>query len=204
MQLDDVVGQINNALKETGLDKNTILIFTSDNGASPPAVKGMAAVGHASSGVLRGQKSDSWEGGHREPFIAKWPGRIPANTKTKAVINFTDLFATFAELMEVDPAKNYPCSALDSLSFLLVLSAPSQPHKRQAMMVHRGAVREGDWKLVSKSRVRKMEAVKLSQFELFNLAEDLSEKNDLSKTHPERTERLFEEFRKYAENRKLK
>ena len=204
MQLDDVVGQINNALKETGLDKNTILIFTSDNGPGPWAVKAMAATGHASAGVLRGKKSDSWEGGHRVPFIAKWSGRIAANTQTKAVINFTDLFATFAELLEVDPAESYPGSAADSHSFLSVLLDPSQTYRRQGMMFHRGAIRDGDWKLVSKQRVRKMEAVKLSQFELFHLAEDFSEKNDLSKTYPERTERLFEEFRKFAENRELK
>jgi len=202
MQLDDVVGQINNALKETGLDKNTLLIFTSDNGAGPPAVKVMAAVGHASSGVLRGQKSDSWEGGHRVPFIAKWPGKVPASSETAALINFTDLFATLTELIEV--ANAYPDSAKDSFSFLSVLSAPSQPYKRPGLMFNRGGVREGDWKLVSKSRVRKMEAVKLSQFELFNLAEDLSEQNDLSKKYPERTERLFKEYRQYAENRKLK
>ena len=204
MQLDDVVGQINNALKETGLDKNTLLIFTSDNGASPPAVKGMAAVGHDSSGGLRGQKADSWEGGHRMPFIVKWPGRVAENIQTKAVINLTDLFATFAELLEVDLAKSYPDSAPDSHSFLSVLLDPSQTYKRLGMMVNRGAIRDGDWKLVSKSRVRKMEAVKLAQFELFNLADDLSEKNDLSKTHPERTERLFEEFRNHAESRNLK
>jgi arylsulfatase A-like enzyme len=204
MQLDDVVGQINNALKETGLDKNTLLIFTSDNGAGPPAVKGMAAVGHASSGVLRGQKADSWEGGHRVPFIAKWPARVAANKQTKAVINSTDLFATFAELLEVDPAKSYPDSATDSHSFLPVLLDPAQPYRRPGLIFNRGGVREGDWKLVSKSRVRKMEAVKLSQFELFNLAEDLSEQNDLSKKYPERTERLFKEYRQYAENRKLK
>jgi len=204
MQLDDVVGQINNALKETGLDKDTILIFASDNGPGPWAVKAMAATGHASAGVLRGKKSDSWEGGHRVPFIAKWPGRIAANTQTKAVINFTDLFATLAELLEVYPAESTPGSAADSHSVLSVLLDSSQTYRRQGMMLHRGAIRHGDWKLVSKQRVRNMEAVKLSQFELFHLAEDLSEKNDLSKTYPGRTECLFEAFKKFAENRELK
>ncbi|MDH4203443.1 MAG: sulfatase-like hydrolase/transferase [Phycisphaerae bacterium] len=204
MQLDDEVGQINNALKETGLDKNTILIFASDNGPSPPAVREMSNFGHASAGVLRGMKAQSWEGGHRIPFIVKWPGRIAANTKTAAVINFTDLFATLAELMEVDMAKDYPGGAKDSYSFLSVLSDPPQTHKRQAMMFHRGAVRDGDWKLVSKQGTREIETLKLSQFELFNLAKDLSEKNDLSKTDLERTEHLFEGFKRYIENRKLK
>jgi arylsulfatase A-like enzyme len=204
MQLDDVVGQINNALKETGLDKNTLLIFTSDNGAGPPAVKVMAAVGHASSGVLRGQKAESYEGGHRVPFVAKWPARVAANKKTQAVINSTDLFATFAELLEVDPAKSYPNSATDSHSFLPVLLDPSQPYKRPGLMVNRGGIRDGDWKLVSKSRVRKMESVKSKQFGLYNLADDLSERNDVSNKHPERAGDLFSAFKKYADNRELK
>jgi len=194
------VGQINNALQETGLDKNTLLIFTSDNGPGPWAVKAMAPKGHASSATLRGRKADYWEGGHRIPFITKWPGRVTANKKTAAVINFTDLFATVAELLEVE----LPNSAADSHSFLPVLLDSSRSYKRPGMMVGPGYVRDGEWKLVSKPRVRKMDAVKLSQFGLYNLAEDLSEKNDVSKEHPERTERLFKQYRKYAENRNLK
>jgi len=204
MQLDDVVGQLNSALKETGLDKDTLLIFTSDNGAGPKAVKIMARNGHASSATLRGQKADSWEGGHRIPFIAKWPGRIVANERTGAVINFTDLFATLAELLDVDAAEAYPGSATDSHSFLSALLDPSHSYKRPGLMFNRGSVRDGDWKLVSKKRVRDMAAAKPTQFELFNLADDLSEKNDLSNAHPERAARLFAAYKKYAEERELK
>ncbi|MEO1857798.1 MAG: arylsulfatase [Rubritalea sp.] len=204
MQLDDVVGQINKALKQTGLDKNTLLIFTTDNGTGPKAVKVMARRGHASSATLRGAKADSWEGGHRIPFIAKWPGRIVRNQTTTAVINFTDIFATFAELLQVDPEKSYPGSAADSHSFLPVLWSSSLNYKRPGMMFGRGFVRDGDWKLVSKSRVRRMDVVKQSQFELFQLSEDLSEMHDLSKSNPERAQRLFQAFSKYAESRELK
>ena len=204
MQLDDVVGQINQALKETGLDKNTLLIFTSDNGPGPWAVKSMAAAGHDSVATLRGQKSDCWEGGDRVPFIAKWPGRITANEQTKAVINFTDVFATFAELLEVDAATHYPHSAADSHSFLSVLLEPTQAYLRPGLMFNREGVRDGDWKLVSKSRVRKMEVAKASQFELFNLRNDLSEQHDVAQKHPERVERLFAAYRDYAANRELK
>jgi len=204
MQLDAVVGQINAALKETGLDQNTLLIFTSDNGPGPLAVKAMKHVGHASAGVLRGQKSYSWEGGHRIPLIAKWPGRIAANEQTTAVINFTDVFATFAELLEVDAATHYPHSAADSHSFLSVLLDPSQAYQRPGLMFNREGARDGDWKLVSKSRVRKMEVAKASQFELFNLRNDLSEQNDVAQKHPERVERLFKAYRDYAANRELK
>jgi arylsulfatase A-like enzyme len=204
MQLDDVVGQINAVLKETGLDQNTLLIFTTDNGTGPKAVQVMAKCGHASSANLRGAKAASWEGGHRIPFIAKWPGRITGNEQTNAVINFTDVFATFAELLEVDAATHYPHSATDSHSFLSVLLEPSQAYQRPGLMFNRGGVREGDWKLVSKSRVRKMGNVKPSQFELFNLVEDISEKNDVSKANPERAERLFNAYLDYAESRELK
>lgn len=204
MQLDDVVGKINQALKETGLDENTLLIFTSDNGPGPWAVQAMAATGHASAGGLRGKKSDSWEGGHRVPFIAKWPGRVAPNTHTTAVINFTDLFATLAEVLQVDPAKNTPGSSADSHSFLPILLDPSQSYRRQGMMVHRGAIRQHDWKLVSKQRVRNMEAVKGSQFELFDLAKDPSEQHDLSQTHPEKAKQLFSAFKRFANSRDLK
>jgi arylsulfatase A-like enzyme len=204
MQLDDVVGQINTALKETGLDQNTLLIFTSDNGTGPKAVKVMANYEHACSAMLRGAKADSWEGGQRVPFVVKWPGRIAANQHSSAVINFTDIFATFADLLQVDPAACYAGSAADSHSFLPVLFEPSKRYQRPGMMFNRGGVREGDWKLVSKSRVRKMDSVKRSQFELFHLAEDLSETKDLTAVNPERAERLFCAYTEYAERRELK
>ena len=204
MQLDDVVGQINQTLKDTGLDQNTLLIFTSDNGTGPPAVKVMAHQGHASSALLRGAKADCWEGGHRVPFIAKWPARIEANQQASAVINFTDLFATVAELLAVDAVQHYPQSGADSHSFLPVLFDPAATYQRPGRMFSRGAVREGDWKLVSKSRRRQMQAVKRSQFELFDLAADRSERNDLSQANPERTERLFQAYQDYAQRRDLK
>jgi arylsulfatase A-like enzyme len=204
MQLDDVVGQINNALKKTGLDKNTILIFTSDNGPGPRAVQEMSDVKHASAGVLRGKKSDCWEGGHRVPFIVKWPGRIPPSSVSDATVNFTDIFATLAELMGVDMAKAYPGNAKDSYSFMPVLLDPSKKHDRPAMINGRHAIRDGEWKLVADKRREDAAAVDQSQFELFNLADDIAEQNDISQLHTEKVKRLFKEYRKFAESRKLK
>jgi arylsulfatase A-like enzyme len=204
MQLDDVVGQINNALKETGLDQNTILIFTSDNGPGPAAVRNMDAQGHSSSGVLRGKKSDCWEGGHRVPFIVKWPGNIPASSASDATINFTDIFATLAELMEIDRAKAYPGNAKDSYSFMPVLLDPSKEHRRPAMINGSHAIRDGNWKLVADRRREDAATVSQSQFELFNLAGDIGEQNDVSQRHPERAKRLFKEYRRFAESRELK
>jgi arylsulfatase A-like enzyme len=204
MQLDDVVGQINSALKETGLDQNTLFIFTSDNGTGPSAFKLMEKAGHASSGPLRGAKADSWEGGHRVPFIVKWPEQIAPNQQTSALINFTDLFATFADLLDVDTANEYAMSATDSHSFLPVLWSPSDGYQRPGYMYDRWGVREGPWKLVAKSRVRQLDKVKRTQFELFNLESDLSERNNVSEQNPERFERLFNAYHAYIRSRELK
>jgi arylsulfatase A len=204
MQLDDVVGQINNALKQTGLDKNTILIFSSDNGPSPPAVKEMGQFDHNSAWVLKGQKASAYEGGHRIPLIVKWPGKVPANSISKTTLNHTDFFATFSELLDVDVHKDYSPSPVDSHSFLPAMLEPSKRFPRPLMVNARHTIRKDDWKLVSLKRNSDPTTLKESDFKLFDLAEDLSEKNDISKNYLERTECLFEEFGKFAENRELK
>ena len=201
MQLDHEVGQITGALKATGLDRNTLFIFTSDNGPGPDAVRIMDAVDHSSAGPLRGQKSESWEGGHRVPFIAKWPGRISAGGVTSATINFTDLFATLAQMLDVDLGNNQP---EDSFSFFPVLLDASTRHRRPATIHGRHAIRDGDWKLVSNARREDATKVKLSSFGLYNLAEDISEQNDLAQDNPEMAKRLFGKFQRFIRNRKLK
>ena len=205
MQLDDVVGQINKALQETGLAPNTLLIFTSDNGPGPGAWRQMGEQGHASSGILRGHKANCWEGGHRVPFIAKWPGRIPAASQTSAIINFTDLFATLSELVSNSPARvSSETIPLDSISFLNILFNPSTKHSRPSM-VHRGhAIREGNWKLARNARQTDAAEVTQEKFELYNLAKDPGEKENVANEHPQITGRLFSQFSTFAENRKLK
>ena len=97
------------------LDQNTLLFFTSDNGVGPVAHKMMKHKGH----VLRkipGMKAFRYEGGHRVPFIAKWPGKLAAGTTSESTINFTDFFATFADLLKVNLEERLP-SAVDSTVF---------------------------------------------------------------------------------------
>ena len=101
MQIDDEMGKINQALKGAGLAENTLVIFTSDNGTGPGAHYLMAKLGHQSSEKLRGFKASTYEGGHRVPFIVKWPGRINPATQSSSLINGTDFFATFAELLRL-------------------------------------------------------------------------------------------------------
>ncbi len=200
MQLDDVVGQINRALKETGLDQNTMVIFTSDNGPGPPSVKSMAAGGHASAGGLRGSKADAWEGGHRVPLIVKWPAETRPDQTTSATVNLTDIFATLTEMLEAD----LPEGAVDSHSFLSVLRDPKEPHSRPAMVQGRHSVRLGDWKMVAPVRNKDAANVKPSDFQLFKLDEDLAEQNDLSKNHPEKVKQLHRVFTDFVKQRKLK
>jgi arylsulfatase A len=214
MQLDDVVGQVNRALRETGLDKNTLLIFTSDNGPGPDAWKRMGDLGHASSGVLRGHKANCWEGGHRIPFIAKWPDRIPASSKTSATVNFTDMFATLSDLVETQSGNSKrqrgtgnvlsEIVPADSVSFLPVLFDPSAKHDRPFMIHRSHAIREGDWKLEYYSRREDAAKVEQSKFELYNLAEDIGEQNDVADDYPETVTRLFTDFKEFANSRKLK
>ena len=149
-EVDDSIGQILATLAKFGLEENTIVIFSSDNGPVwYPADS--ERLGHDSSGGLRGMKGDSWEAGHRVPFIVRWPGRTPAGTSCSQPINFTDFFATAAELVEAPlPA----AAAEDSFSFLPALRGQPLP-LRPAMvtMSYRDvlllSVRQGDWKLIN-------------------------------------------------------
>ena len=204
MQLDDIVGKINQALKDTGLDQNTLLIFTSDNGPGPHATRLMAAQDHHCAGPLRGSKASIYEGGHRVPFIAKWPGKVNPGTTSQATINFTDFFATFAELTDARMT-NY-ASATDSHSFLPVLLGTSKDHPRPAMINGNYSIRQGSWKLSSKGNKKSADITRISadQFELHNLADDLAEQHDLSDKEPEKAQQLLKELNAFIQQRSLK
>jgi arylsulfatase A len=97
MMVDAEIGRILAALDKSGLAGDTLVIFTSDNGPTWYEAD-VERLGHASAGGWRGMKSDAWEGGHRMPFIVRWPGRVKAGTVSEQTICFTDLLATFAEI----------------------------------------------------------------------------------------------------------
>ena len=205
MQLDDIVGQINQALKDTGLDQNTLLIFTSDNGPGPHATRLMAKKDHRCAGPLRGSKASIYEGGHRVPFIAKWPDKVSAGTQTNTVINFTDFFATLATLFKADLANTYP-SAKDSHSFLPALLGAPDDHLRPAMINGSFSIRQGDWKISSKGNLKHADSskVRASQFELHKLTDDLAEQHDLSEDQPERANQLLDQLQTFIKQRSLK
>lgn len=149
-QTDDVVGKIMNALETSGVANDTLVIFTSDNGAAPYVVVALEQrFGHFSSGSLRGYKADIWEGGHRVPFFARWPGVVPAGATSHETICHVDFLATFASLVGEKLPKNAGEDSYD-LTPALRGEKRAQPI-REAMVLHslRGVfgIRQGDWML---------------------------------------------------------
>ncbi len=198
VQLDHWLGRVMAAIKESGLEKNTLLIFASDNGASKRNLA--KCPGHDGNGLLSGFKAMPLEGGHRVPMIVRWPEHVPASTTSSALINHTDFFATFAELLSVD-LSSYPASAKDSHSFLAALNNPTAAHNRPPMPVV-GSYRKANWKLIVNNY--RLPSERVDAVALYDLSQDLSEKSNLTKTHPEKAAVLLAEYKQYLANRKLK
>jgi arylsulfatase A-like enzyme len=212
MQFDEVVGQIMTALDRAGMAENTLVIFTSDNGPGPDAVRQMQAVDHAAAGGWRGKKAESWEGGHRVPFVVRWPGKVSAGEVTNATINFTDIFPTLVELTGGDPAKFLPLLqhdagqseqrlSADGISFLSVLRAPASAWQRPPMVHGQHGVRDGQWKLVSPARGTDAADVPDKSFGLYNLKKDPAEREDQTADFPEEAARLRAYYRQFAKQR---
>jgi arylsulfatase A len=211
MQTDDAVGQVVTALEKAGLERNTLVIVTSDNGCSPAAgVEQLEKLGHYPSGPLRGYKADIWEGGHRVPFIVRWPERVPAGSRSNQLVCLNDLLATCAELL----GENLPDDAgEDSFSFLPALLQrqpdPARP-VREAVVLHsihgRFAIRQGKWVLAlcpgsgGWSRPRDEEAAKkgLPPVQLYDLEADIGQQHNLADKHPQVVTQLRSLLEKYV------
>jgi arylsulfatase A-like enzyme len=126
MQVDQVVGDVVAAIDRAGLRNNTLILFSSDNGAYwVPEEEEQYQ--HEANGVLRGGKNDAWEGGHRMPFIARWPGHVPANRTSDVLMCFTDLLSTFATLGGEPLPKGHP--SIDSYdASRVLLGAPTETY----------------------------------------------------------------------------
>lgn len=147
-QVDDAVGQIMQTLDDLGVAENTLIIFTSDNGPFwTPAL--IEQYGHRSASIYRGMKADAWEGGHRIPFVARWPKEIPAGTETNALLSLVDVMATCASLVG-EPVK--PNEGEDSFDQLPVLKGGKGGRESLVMQSSQGhfAVRKGPWKYIPK------------------------------------------------------
>ena len=195
-QVDDTIRRILDALGETGVADNTIVVFAADNGGRwlPEDIEEW---GHRSNMTWRGQKADIYEGGHRVPLIVSWPGRIEPNTKSRFITTLTDFYATLADVIGVDPGTE---EGEDSESILPALLGEDQ-RPRTPVIHHssRGmfAIREGDWKLVDglgsggftkPAVVEPVEGGPTGQ--LYNLVEDPSETANLYLERPDVVERL--------------
>ena len=209
VQVDADIGRILSALDTHGLASNTIVIVTSDNGFAPAAnVPDLSPFRHDPSAGLRGVKSDLFEGGHRMPFIVRWPGVAPAGTRCSETIGQFDLLATCAELLGVKLPDD---AGEDSVSFLpLLRGKPAAASRREAIVHHSAngsfAIRQGKWKLLlcpgsggwsypstspspwTRPVADNMEG--LPPYQLYNLAADPSEKTNLASEHPEIVQRL--------------
>jgi arylsulfatase A len=209
MQTDAAVGELLATLNRTGLATNTLVIFTSDNGCSPAAGLGaLQSKGHHPSGPWRGAKADIWEGGHRVPFIVRWPGRVKAGTTSDETICLSDLLATSAALVGAKLPDN---AGEDSVSFLPALLGEKRTRPLREATVHhsidgRFAIRQGDWKLAlcsgsggwSAPRDQATTAKNFPSVQLYNLAADPGETNNLHATHPEVVARLTGLLEKYV------
>ena len=150
MQTDDVVGNVVKCLDKNQLSENTLVIFASDNGCSRVVKIGqLRKKGHDVSAGYRGSKADIWEGGHRVPFIARWPGVIESNSQSDQLICLADTFATFADCLKISVPAN---SCEDSVSFKSALLGQTIETSRKGIINHsisgHFAFRTKRWKLI--------------------------------------------------------
>ncbi len=189
METDDAIGQIMRTTEESGIAKDTIIIVTSDNGCSPSAdYPKLATFGHNPSAVYRGHKADIYDGGHRVPFIVRWPAKVKGGQTSTQLVCLTDFMATAAEITGV---KLPDTAAEDSFSFLPALLGESSKAARQSVIHHSingsFALREGDWKLElsagsggwSEPRPGSRAERGLPDTQLYNLKDDIAEKTNL-------------------------
>jgi len=206
MQTDATVDRILDAIDRSGQADNTLVIFTSDNGpevtgeVKPGVYDRVKQYGHSSAGELRGAKRDLWEGGHRVPFIARWPGKIKAGTTSETTISHVDLFATAAAIIGRPVA---PDAAPDSFNILPALLGESPAQAVRPATIHHGlngslAIRQGGWVFIdapsgdgNREPAWRKEEWKIQphseEAELFNL-----------ETDPHQTHNLFAENRDKA------
>lgn len=174
-ELDVQVGKLLEKLEEEGLAENTIFIFTSDNGALWPNICDFGNEEHDNNGPLRGYKASVYEGGHRVPFIIKWPGKIEAGQVSDELVLAQDWVATMYELTDQDMPED---QALDCSSLMSIITGTKEGDEPlhpfvlyQAGYAYDGAIREGDWVLTVNSK-------NLAE-ELFHLRDDPGQENNL-------------------------
>lgn len=198
-ELDDAVGQVLAVLDKHQLTENTLVIFTSDNGGvMDDGYEDVGSFDYHPNAPLAGYKGGLYEGGHRVPFIARWPARIKAGSTSESLITHLDMAATISAIAGVSIPKG---QCLDSISFLPILTSEQntiQP-SRETFIVHSGgikgpfAVRLNNWKFIEaggRSRYGKAAEKEKAEPRLFDLSKDLSEENNIIDQHPDIADRM--------------
>jgi len=203
LMIDNYMGQLIKTIKDAGIEENTLIIFTSDNGCSPQAkFDVLLAKGHNPSYIFRGHKADIFEGGHRVAYIAKWPAVIPKGTKYDKTVCSTDFMATCADIAGVTLMDN---EGEDSYSLMPLFknSTTTADYKREYTIHHSingsFSIRKGDWKLElcpgsggwSEPRPKKAVKLGLPNIQLYDLSTDIAEKNNVYKKNPEKVKELY-------------
>lgn len=201
VQTDDTVGRVLQALKDKGVEHNTLVLFTADNGPEGYAYERARKFEHRSMGPLRGLKRDLYEGGHRVPFVVRWPGVVPAGQVSDGLISQIDVFATIARAVGAEiPAG----SAEDSVDQMALLKQ-SGPSTRDTLVHNTNpngyALRHGDWVLIA---ARTGSVTNVPEWfnqangyrphslpgELYDLRNDLAQKHNLYAEHPDKVTEL--------------
>ncbi len=204
LMCDHVVGEIARTLEECGIGENTILIYTSDNGCSPRAdFDELRAVGHNPNYIFRGHKADIYEGGHRIPLLIRWPDQIPAGRVSHETVCLVDLFATVADILDVDIPDN---AAEDSISNYAIWRGDSLGVPLRDATVHHSidgsfSIRKGRWKLELcpgsggwSDPKPGSEPADSPPYQLYDLHADVREQHNLYLQYPEIAETLTQEL----------
>ncbi len=209
MQTDAAVGDVLRALDEAGIADKTLVVFTSDNGCSPQAnVPELLAKGHNPSHVFRGLKADIFDGGHRVPFLVRWPGIVKPGTRCDRTVCLTDILATAADLTGMKLPDD---AGEDSVSLMPCLRGATNGPFREATVHHSingsFSIRQGQWKLAlcrdsggwSAPRPGSPAAKALPPLQLFDLEADVAEAKNVAPEHPDIVERMTRLLQSYMD-----
>ena len=212
VETDAMVGKVLAALQEHGFAENTLVIFTADNGPENHAFERLEEFGQWSSGKYRGLKRDIYEGGHRVPFIVRWPGKVEAGSVSDEVVSQVDFAATFASIIGYPLKKE---EAIDSYDLMPVLTGkmydrPLRTATVQNTFAGKFALRQGDWVLIDAptGSAKKESKSYLVHFGLeaygkghsgllFNLREDPRQSKNLYAQHPEKVKGMRSLLQRY-------
>jgi len=205
--VDAAVGKLMDGLKAKGVDENTLVIFTSDNGPETLNRYRKATRSFGSADPLRGMKLWTTDAGFRVPGIMRWPGKIQPGQTLDVPVSSLDFFPTFCELAGIEPPADL---ALDGTNFLPVFRHQDLEREKPLVWIfydainsHRVAMRDGDWKVLAKLDIGRAKSIHsrnakriknatLSDIQIFKISEDIDESNDLSEALPEKRAELAE------------